>query len=428
MAGPEPYPQEKWTIEQEKAYAEGRESAKGSSGKGSASRSGSKRSGRKRYVRTAAGEKRYKVPIGSEIGSARNASAAEAQKDTESTGRYNELVGADRDAQARAMGGLSNDQLQRLSRVAYSFRSIDPNVVRLRIGVANELRRRGMDVNDFGGLGRGGGSGVAQSKRKSKATPSAGSTSGVQAAMARMYGRKELSVPQLRKLVGVFSRVAPDKREKVARFLVGRAIELSAPHLLGQSVIEAANLPDEQTARVLELAGKWRHGWVPLDAVAMRAKMKGGNGKPWWSGGKMKRRGSAASHRKSVEAGRTARTNKQVAEHNKVAVSKIGDRQDFLKSRKEMPAAKRPLGFTTIKLDGSETFTDTSGTKERTTVVRSGSPTKGTKMDQTQRADKLKALEAEYDRWYRKKTGSLVVRNNRLGQLRAQIDKLKGGS
>lgn len=306
MAGPEPYPQEKWTIEQERAYAEGRESARGSSGKGSASRSGTgrKRSGRKRYVRTAAGEKRYKVPIGSEIGTARNAKAAEAQKDTESTGRYEELVGSDPTAQAKAMRGLSDDQLQRLSRVAYSFRSSDQNVVRLRIGVANELRRRGMNVNDFGGLGGGGKSGG-----KLKATPSAGSTQGVQAAMAKMYGRnRELSVPQLRKMVGVFSRVAPDKREKVARFLVNRAVELSAPHLLGQSIIEAANLPDQTRTKIVELAGKWRHGWIPLDATAMSSKLKGGNGKPWWGAGKQRKRGNVASMRKSVNAARGGKT------------------------------------------------------------------------------------------------------------------------
>lgn len=309
MAGPEPYPQEKWTVEQEKAYAEGRASAAAGTGKGPASRSGK----RKRYVKTAAGERRYGQPIGTEIGNPRNARAAEAQKDTESTGRYNELVGGDPKAQAAAMRGLDDGQVQRLAQVAYSFKSSDPNVVRLRIGVANELARRGFNVNDFGGLGggsaRAAGPLVSSKGKKRRVAPSSNSTAGVKSAMSAMYGRRkdrrllEMSVPTLRAALGVFSRVAPDKREKVARFLVNQAVELSAANLLGQSVIEAANLPDERRTEVIELAGRWKHGWIPLDATAMRSKMKNGNGKPWWSGGKQGKRGSS-SMRKTMDAKR----------------------------------------------------------------------------------------------------------------------------
>lgn len=291
MAGPEPYPtKEKWTREQDEAYAEGRKSAQ-TSASGQPSRSGKRR----RVVRTEAGARRYKVPIGAEIGSARNAKAAEAQKDDESRGRYEDFVGADPQAQARAMAGLKDNQLQRLSRVAYSFRSSDPNVVRLRVGVANELRRRGFNVTDFGGLGGGsvqpaGPSRHSISKKKiapvRKPSPVVRNRSVMK---ARSKDRKllEMSVPQLRKALTVFSRISPANRQAAARVLINRAVELSATHLLGQSVFAAANLSDERQAEVIELAGKWKHGWIPLDPTAVSIKMKGKTGgKQWWSGGK----------------------------------------------------------------------------------------------------------------------------------------------
>jgi hypothetical protein len=292
MAGPEPYPlAPRWSREQEAAYAEGRKSAKGDkSGQPSPSRGK-----RKRYVKTAAGEKRYGQPIGTEIGNPRNQKAAEAQKDKESTGRYGELVGADQKAQSAAMRGLKDDQLQRLSRVAYSFKSSDPNVVRLRIGVANELARRGMNVNDFGGLGRGSAqpAGPVRAGRPAprpvrKATPARKPVKPARSAMnARKNDRRlrELSVPQLRKAIGVFSRIPQTKRRAVARVIVTQAIELGVPHFLPGSVMDAADLTPEGRTEVIELAGRWRHGWIPLDGTAMSAKMKGKTGgKKWWDG------------------------------------------------------------------------------------------------------------------------------------------------
>jgi hypothetical protein len=299
MAGPEPYPQEKWSIEQENAYAEGRKSAQAGTGKGSASRSGGG-TGRKRFVRTAEGARRYKVPIGAEIGTARNAKAAEAQKDTESTGRYGDLVGQDTEAQSKALGGLTPDQLQRLSLVAYSFPSSNPDVVRLRIGVANELHKRGMNVNDFGGLGGGaktpGLKGKGRLKKKTTgAAPGSQSTAGVQAAMSRMYGKgrpRNLSMPQLRGALKAFGRVAPDKREVVAKYLVGQAIELGMPQVLGHAVLDASGMRTE----VVELAGKWKHGYIPLDSVALASKMKGKTGgKKWWTGGSRSGKGSGGT-------------------------------------------------------------------------------------------------------------------------------------
>lgn len=291
----EPYPaKEKWTQREEQIYAEGRKSAQGEAG---SSPSG-KRSGRKRYVKTAAGERRYGQPIGTEIGNPRNRKAAEAQQDKESTGRYGELVGADKNAQSQAMRGLNDDQLQRLSRVAYSFKSSDPNVVRLRIGVASELARRGFNVNDFGGLGPKSGGGkprpagpparAAAPRRKPSPYISRKPKPARSAMSARKNDRRlrELSVPQFRQAVQVFSQVPAAKRQAVARVLVRRALELGAPHFLGEAVIEAANLPDETRTTVIELAGRWKHGWIPLDGTAIASKMKGKTGgKRWWDGG-----------------------------------------------------------------------------------------------------------------------------------------------
>lgn len=275
MAGPEPYPQVKWTREQEDAYAEGRASAKGETSKGgSAPRSGSKR---KRYVRTQAGANRYHVPIGAEIGTARNAKGAQAQKDTRSVERYQQLVGADARAQAEAMQGLRDDQVQRLAQVAYSFKSSNPDVVRLRMGVAAELKRRGFNVNDFGGLG-GGSTRPAVSTKKKPVSASSSPTGGYY----RMVRERKLSVPQLRKALGVFSKISPDRRKVVAKYLVGQAIELGVPHMLGKSIIELAS-PEQQ--QVIELSGSWKHGWIPLNATAVSEKMKGNTGgKQWWSG------------------------------------------------------------------------------------------------------------------------------------------------
>jgi hypothetical protein len=414
VAGPEPYPQEKWTPEQEAAYAEGRKSATGKGSQGPAPRSG-----KKRVVRTAAGAKRYKVPIGAEIGTARNASAAQAQKDTESTGRYTDLVGQDRGAQATAMKGLNDDQLQRLSRVAYSFPSSDPNVVRLRLGVAAELQRRGMNVNDFGGLGKGSAratgptKGKLKPKAKGKVAPNPNSSAGIQAAMTRMYGnkkpartlRKNLSMPQLRQALGAFSKVASGKREVVAKYLVNQAIELGVPHMLGRSILDASG----RAAEVIELAGKWKHGYIPLDAAALASKMKGRTGgKQWWTGGARSGKGSGGTKGRLHDAvgipkgsGKSAPavkrgglTNaqtgnrfaarsrgsdgvrKQVAEHNKVAGSQAArdKRTAFFQQRAQMgtPAQKQGLGYTHHKADGTSEFVKTGGAKRKPGV--SGKP------------------------------------------------------
>lgn len=109
---------------------------------------------KKPVVKTAAGAARYKVPIGAEIGSARDANAAKAQQNQGAVDKYKGVVGAkDRDNQVKS---LDNNQLGELSRVAFSFKSSDPNVVALRNSVVGQLKSRGMDPGKFGYQGGGG--------------------------------------------------------------------------------------------------------------------------------------------------------------------------------------------------------------------------------------------------------------------------------
>lgn len=109
--------------------------------------------GKKKVVRTEAGAKRYKVPIGSEIGQARDKNAAAVQQNAGAKANYEKTVGAaDRDKQVAA---LNPKDLADLSRIAFSFKSSDPNVVALRMAAVRELAKRGMDPKQFGYLGGG---------------------------------------------------------------------------------------------------------------------------------------------------------------------------------------------------------------------------------------------------------------------------------
>lgn len=373
--------------------------------------------GGKRYVRTQQGAKRYGKPVGAEIvANPRDARGAKAQSDQESVGRYKSLVSGDSKAQAAAMQKLTPDQLARLSEVAFSFKSSDQNVVRLRVGVAAEMKRRGMDVNQHGGLGGRGASGPAPkggqtgAKASSGSTGSAGpgidvinwstgerthvatkgetaaakkssaeatrasaktareqlaaakkaqhdaevaarkaeaekvrlaraaeaekkrkqaqadtlerirannaarqSSSGTKSRVVRlshtqegpsMSGFRIDSVQKLRAAVDAFGRVRPEKREQVASYIWRSALNLSATHMVSRAVCLAAQV-DPDT--VLELAGKWKHGWIPLDATAVSSKTKGKKGaNPWWSGGADA--GPLSSHKRKQLAHRDRHT------------------------------------------------------------------------------------------------------------------------
>lgn len=386
--------------------------------------------GGKKYVRTQAGATRYKKPIGAEIlPPSRDERGRAAQSDAESAGRYKGLVSQDPEAQRKAMQGLSEDQLKRLSEVAFSFNSSDPNVARLRAGVAIEMQRRSLDVNRHGGLsGRGpqgkaqgstaNGGGVevinyttgeryrvatkgdnkaagqartannkeerlalheammaehkrqaeqlkaerkAESDRKAAERKAKSETDKKQRqadALARIQARNQgkygkasgkpsrvvrLAIPDLTGLRGAIQalpKVRPDRRQQVAKLICQRAVELNAAHLLSSAVIELAHPTYHY---VVELDGKWKHGWIPLDGAAVHAKTRGRQGaKPWWD------KGSAGHHQAPGSGG-----------------SKGGGSGEKLV---KVPApgggytyAKKPTGLPPV-----------GGTGDRTSVVKSG--------------------------------------------------------
>lgn len=109
--------------------------------------------GKKRRVASEAGERRYGLPIGTELGQARDTRAQEAQDAPGAREAYAKLVGMNPREYRAHLDGLDDAELQKLSRVVYSSRSSNPTVVQARLAVAAALRRRGMDVNEHGGLG-----------------------------------------------------------------------------------------------------------------------------------------------------------------------------------------------------------------------------------------------------------------------------------
>jgi|SRR5690348_8386349 len=107
------------------------------------------------------------------------------------------------------------------------------------------------------------------------------------------------NVNDLRNAIQAFGRVKPEDRERVARFICRRAKALNAEHMLGDGIRTAAGYSTDTKLsamvdpKVIELEGKWKHGWIPLDptAVAIKAHRKpgGGSGRlaPKHEGGKL---------------------------------------------------------------------------------------------------------------------------------------------
>jgi hypothetical protein len=120
------------------------------------------------------------------IGTARDSKAQKAQADTGSRHQYDKTIRATGNVRTADIKGLSDGKLQALTRTAYSFKSSDPNVVKLRIAVANEMAKRGFDVKDFGALG--GGINSDKGKTPAKAAPkkAAVKKSAALAALARV--------------------------------------------------------------------------------------------------------------------------------------------------------------------------------------------------------------------------------------------------
>ena len=230
--------------------------------------------GKKKHVASAAGAARYGKPVGSEIGGPRDANHAAIQQDQGARKSYGDLISGDPAAQRKSLDGMSTDDLNKLADIAYSFKSGDQKVVALRIAARNAQARRGIKVK------------VGQTQTYPKGAPAkAAPTTGKVHAMAndsanarlielnRQRTRRQADprLAQLRALVRAMPQAKPEIRQAVARRAVSLAREIGATHVL--------------SSRVIELAGHWKHGYIPLDAVALESKMKGGKGKRWWSDG-----------------------------------------------------------------------------------------------------------------------------------------------
>lgn len=136
--------------------------------------------GKKRRVASEAGEKRYGKPIGTEIGKARNEEAQKAQDDPKAKAAYEKLLTANPREYQKMLDGMNDSELEALTKVAFSFRSSNPQVVQARLALAGALRRRGKDVNDYGGLGKSK-SGAGQSSKPAASSSRSGSSGGATA-------------------------------------------------------------------------------------------------------------------------------------------------------------------------------------------------------------------------------------------------------
>lgn len=292
--------------------------------------------GRRRKVASAAGAARYHKPIGSEIGQARDASHAAIQSDQGARKNYGDLINGDAAAQRKALDGMGTEDLNKLADIAFSFKSTDPKVVQLRIAARNAQARRGIRVpvgqtqTKASGVRTAakvavGSKGVKGKPVAKKAAPaparnmrgSVKAMSQVGPASARLI---ELSIVEdktgrtprdashtsklgnfpipdvahLRKAVNAIGRAKPEHRPIIARHIISRARALNAEHLVSDHIKHYARGHREPgtvgmsrvEADEIELAGRWKHGYIPLDAEALASKMKGRTGgKRWWGDG-----------------------------------------------------------------------------------------------------------------------------------------------
>jgi hypothetical protein len=301
------------------------------SGQQAAQQNGTAKTGGKRKkVASAAGAARYHKPIGSEIGGPRDANHAAIQQDSGARKNYGDLINGDSAKQRQALDGMSPEDLNKLADIAFSFKSSDPKVVALRIAARNAQARRGIRVpvgqtqtKSSGvrtaakvAVGSKGAArkGKAPAKKAAPAPANPGMKGRVRAmsngvgpasqrlielaAQTPQHTAKTGSFPipdvnHLRKAVQAIGRAKPEHRPIIARHILTRAKALKAEHLVSDHIRHYARghrqpgtvgMSRDESGEAIELAGKWKHGYIPLDATAMASKMKGGKGKPWWTG------------------------------------------------------------------------------------------------------------------------------------------------
>lgn len=282
----------------------------------SAAKSGTGKSGggKKKKVASQAGVKRYGKPIGSEIGGARDANHAAIQQDQGARKNYTGLVSGDRAAQQKALDAMNTADLNKLADIAFSFRSSNPQVVALRIQARNAQARRGIHVKVGQTQTYPGGKPAPVANNRGSAKMMANEVGPNSARLIEMSivedktGRPPPKGPwekkgttkglgnfpitdlkSLRNAISAIGRAKPQDRAKVARHIVTMAGKLKAGHLISPAIRHyaagnSAPVHASRSGSAVELAGKWKHGYIPLDATAVASKMKGGKGKPWWDG------------------------------------------------------------------------------------------------------------------------------------------------
>lgn len=297
------------------------------SSQAAARQNGTASTGKKRKVASAAGAARYHKPIGSEIGAPRDASHAAIQQDQGARQNYGNLINGDAATQRKALDGMSDQDLNKLADIAFSFKSADPKVVALRIAARNAQARRGRTQTNLvqtAAKVTQGSRRPAAAKRTAAKKPAAkpapaparnmrGSVKAMSAVGPASQALIELAaqtgqhtsklgnfpipdVSHLRKAISAIGRAKPEHRPIIARHIMARAKALKATHLVSDHITHYARghrqpgtVGMSRTAGAdneIELAGRWKHGYIPLDAEALASKMKGRTGgKKWWSDG-----------------------------------------------------------------------------------------------------------------------------------------------
>jgi hypothetical protein len=94
-------------------------------------------------------------PGGGRWGAARDSKAADAQKNTTARKSADQIVGMNTSERGTLLKKMPDDQLKSLTAFLYASPTSDPDIVKARIAVANEMSRRGFDIKDYGALGGG---------------------------------------------------------------------------------------------------------------------------------------------------------------------------------------------------------------------------------------------------------------------------------
>lgn len=248
------------------------------------------------------------------LGKARDSKAAAAQTDKTAQANYQKIQQGN-----LAPKDLSDEDLQNLTKILYSYDTANEQVVAARIAVANEMTKRGFPIRDYGALGGGLTPGTGKDAKPAKAAGKAVKMSNTAAAVelarsrvpsgntggGQFYGDQDYpssartrEVPKVTAANRSSKSVPPAKRgsveDRLHRKLVARGVKPSTARKLAKRAAarvrrqrstkpaaSVAAMSSGPAGNVIELADihQWKHGWVPLTpyAAAIKAKMAHGS-------------------------------------------------------------------------------------------------------------------------------------------------------